>query len=64
MDLLIVMILIYGQCMGFAAGIKNQKITSGILPSTIATFIRGVIGMTTYSPAHMFGALLGTAGAE
>jgi hypothetical protein len=64
MDLLIVMILIYGLCMGFAAGIKRQKITSGILLSTLAMFIGGLMGIGAYFLAYMFGALLGTTGPE
>jgi|WetSurMetagenome_2_1015567.scaffolds.fasta_scaffold08718_2 hypothetical protein len=64
MDLLIVMILLFGLCMGFAAGIKTQKITSGILLSTIALFIGGLMGLSAYFLAYMFGALLGNTGAE
>jgi hypothetical protein len=64
MDLLLVMILLYGLCMGFAAGIKTQKITSGILLSGIALFIGGIMGIAAYFLAYMFGALLGNTGTE
>jgi hypothetical protein len=64
MDLLIVMILLYGLCMGFAAGIKTQRITSGILLSTIAMFIGGLLGLAAYFFAYMFGVLLGNTGSE
>lgn len=64
MDLLIVMILLFGLCMGFAAGIKTQKISSGILLSAIAMFIGGVSGIAAYFLAYMFGALLGNAGTD
>jgi hypothetical protein len=64
MDLLILMILLFGLCMGFAAGIKRQKITLGILLSTLAMFIGGIIGIAAYFLAYMFGALLGNSGAE
>jgi len=64
MDLLIIMILLYGLCMGFAAGIKTHKITSGILLSCIALFIGGMMGIVAYFLAYMLGALLGNTGAE
>jgi hypothetical protein len=64
MDLLMVMILLYGLCMGFAAGIKTQKITSGILLSTLAMLIGGIAGIAAYFLAYMFGALLGNTSAE
>ena len=64
MDLLILMILLYGLSMGFAAGIKTQKITLGILLSSIALFIGGIFGIIAYFLAYMFGALLGTTSTE
>ena len=64
MDLLILMILLYGLSMGFAAGIKTQKIKSGILLSSIAMFIGGIFGIIAYFLAYLFGALLGNSSTE
>lgn len=63
MDLLMVMILLFGLCIGFAAGMKRSKLSEGILLSVLPMFIGGLAGIGAYCLAFLFGLLLGDSSA-